>query len=77
MRSAWFEHVRKTREKESRGKKVKVSHRDAMKLASVTWGPVKEKLHRAAARAKRKAHRDLKQGAKKRLKEIQEVEKST
>ncbi len=77
MRSAWFEHVRKTREKESRGKKIKVSHRDAMKLASVTWGPVKEKLVRSAARAKRKAQRDLKQGAKKRLKEIREEEKST
>ena len=37
MRSAWFDHVRKTREKESRGKKVKVTHREAMKIASASW----------------------------------------
>ena len=77
MRSAWFEHVRKTREKESRGKKTKISHRDAMKLASVSWAGVKDKLVRSQARAKRKADRDLKRGVKSKLKEIKEEEKST
>ena len=34
MRKAWFDYVRKTRAKLSRGKKEKCSHRDAMKAAS-------------------------------------------
>lgn len=76
MRSAWFEHVRKTREKESRGKKNKMSHRDAMKSASVTWAAVKAKLERSAVRAKRKAERDKKKDVKKVLRNIEEEPKS-
>ena len=76
MRSAWFEHVRKTREKESRGKKNKISHRDAMKCASVTWAAVKAKLERSAVRAKRKAEREKKRDVKKVLKNIEEEAKS-
>ena len=54
MRSAWFDHVRKTREKESRGKKVKVTHREAMKIASASWPAIKAKLQRKAEREKKK-----------------------
>jgi len=76
MRSAWFEHVRKTREKESRGKKNKITHREAMKCASVTWAGVKAKLERSAVRARRKAEREKKKSAKKVVKGIEEEEKT-
>ena len=51
MRKEWFDHVRKTREKETRrlkrlkGKKsVPCTHRRAMQIASSTWGKEKAKL---------------------------------
>ena len=56
MRKAWFEYVRKTRVKMSRGQKVKATHREAMKAASVSWATEKAKLVRKHAReAKRNA----------------------
>ena len=55
MRKEWFEHVRKTRVKMSKGKKDKVTHRDAMQAASVTWSAVKEKVERRIKREARKA----------------------
>ena len=44
LRSDWFDWVQKTRKKLSRGHKTLVSHRVAMKAASITWPKEKEKL---------------------------------
>jgi len=60
MRSAWFEHVSKTRKKLSKGKKDKVSHRVAMQHASSTWPKEKEKALRAQKRAQRKKEKEAK-----------------
>ena len=60
MRSAWFEHVRKTRKKLSKGKKEPVSHRVAMQHASSTWPKEKEKVLRAQKRAQRKKLKEAK-----------------
>ena len=54
MRKAWFDHVRKTRVKMSRGQKTKATHREAMKEASVGWAAEKAKLLRKIAREERK-----------------------
>ena len=54
MRKAWFEHVRKTRVKMSRGQKTKATHREAMKSASVGWAAEKAKLLRKIAREEKK-----------------------
>ena len=56
MRTEWFEHVRKTRKKMSRGKN-QISHRDAMKAASSTWPEVKAKLLRTQKRKIAKENR--------------------
>ena len=45
MRSAWQEHVAKTRRRGNRGKN-EMSHREAMKTASVSWPKEKAKLLR-------------------------------
>ena len=45
MRKGWTDHVAETRRKGNRGKKT-MSHREAMKAASVTWPKVKVKLIR-------------------------------
>jgi len=56
MRSAWFEYVAKVRKKLQRKNKTKiVSHREAMKEASINWPKEKAKLQRKIAREKRKA----------------------
>ena len=60
MRKHWFEHVRKTRVKMVKKTKQPVSHRDAMKSASETWGDVKQKHLRARARAERKKAKESK-----------------
>ena len=44
MRSAWFEHVRKTRRKLTRERKEAVSHREAMSIASTSWSTEKIRL---------------------------------
>ena len=56
MRVNWFEHVRKTRKKLSKGLKQGklVPHRDAMKAASQNWPVIKEKLKKKIARQKKK-----------------------
>ena len=54
MRKSWFEFVKKTRVKLSRARKENVSHRDAMKEASVLWPKEKEKLLRRAKREAKK-----------------------
>ena len=55
MRQSWFEHVKKTRKKMSKGKKDQVSHREAMRIASTTWGVEKAKLVKKKEREARKA----------------------
>ena len=55
MRKEWFEFVRKTRVKMSRGKKEKASHRDAMKAASAGWVTEKAKIIRKKAREAKRA----------------------
>ena len=45
MRKAWTDYVAEVRRKGNRGKKT-MSHRDAMKTASVTWPKAKAKLIR-------------------------------
>ena len=55
MRSAWFEYVAKVRKKLQRNNKKKtVSHKEAMKVASVNWPKEKVKLQRKIAREKKK-----------------------
>ena len=44
MRNHWFDHVRKTRKKLSKGLPELVSHREAMKKASISWGELKIKI---------------------------------
>ena len=57
MRNHWFNHVAKTRKKLQRGNKDKVTHREAMRQASTSWGPIKEKLKRKQDRALKKANK--------------------
>ena len=57
MRSAWFEHVAKTRKKLTRVRKVSVSHREAMAVASTTWEVEKKKILRRQAREEKKQKR--------------------
>ena len=54
MRKAWFEYVRKTRVKLSKGQKVKATHREAMQHASTGWPVEKAKLARKLAREEKK-----------------------
>ena len=54
MRKEWFDHVRKTRVKMSRGKE-QVTHRLAMQEASKTWADTKSKIERRHQREDRKA----------------------
>ena len=57
MRNHWFDHVRKTRKKLSKGQSDLVCHRDAMKKASESWPEQKAKI-------KRKIIRDIKRAEK-------------
>ena len=54
MRKAWFDFVRKTRQKMARVTKEKVSHRDAMKQASSGWAAEKAKIIRRKKREAKK-----------------------
>ena len=58
LRQLWFDHVRKTRKKYST-KKVPVSHRQAMSMASDSWPVIKARIEKRRARAaKRKAREE-------------------
>ena len=57
MRKNWFEHVRKTRARTARKTKSSCSHKEAMRLASITWEKEKNKILR-------KHKRDAKKHAK-------------
>ena len=54
MRKFWFDHVRKTRKKLSKGKKEQATHRQAMAAASVTWPKEKAKIERRLRREAKK-----------------------
>ena len=56
MRVNWFDHVRKTRKKLSKGLKQGklVPHREAMKVASQSWPTIKVKLQKKITREKKK-----------------------
>ena len=56
MRVNWFDHVRKTRKKLSKGLKQGklVPHREAMKVASQSWPVIKLKLQKKIGREKKK-----------------------
>ena len=43
MRKGWTDHVKETRRKGNRGKRT-MTHREAMKAASVTWPKLKKRL---------------------------------
>ena len=53
MRNHWFEYVAKVRKKLTRERKEPVSHREAMREASVTWVTEKEKVKRKLAKLAR------------------------
>ena len=53
MRSAWQEHIAETRRKGNRGKRV-MTHKEAMKVASVTWAKKKAKLLRKTKKAQKR-----------------------
>ena len=56
MRTAWFEYVAKVRKRLQRKSKNKpVTHKEAMKIASINWPKEKAKLQRKMAREKRKS----------------------
>ena len=59
MRHHWFIHVAKVRKKLTKARNEMVSHREAMREASTSWPPIKEKIQRKLQRAKRKAERNL------------------
>ena len=54
MRNHWFEHVRKTRKKLSKGKPEPISHKEAMTLASATWPEARIKCKQKILREKKK-----------------------
>ena len=60
LRTDWFAHVNKTRKKMSRGSKEPISHRAAMKAASITWPKEKEKLLRKRRREAKKQEKPAK-----------------
>ena len=64
MRKHWFDYVRKTRKKMARRKKEPVSHRDAMKEASMSWATEKVKLQKRIVRETRKKAREQNQSSK-------------
>ena len=54
MRHQWFNHVKKTRKKMSKGQEKQVPHREAMRKASESWPIQKAKLIKAEKRAAKK-----------------------
>ena len=45
MKKSWIEHVLETRRKGNRGKKT-MTHKEAMRAASLTWPKVKKRILR-------------------------------
>ncbi len=65
MRNYWFEHVAKTRKKLVRARKQPVSHREAMREASVTWTGIKDRVRKKMKRAQGVKHKPIKKARKK------------
>ena len=61
MRTLWFDHVAKTRKRNSKGNNT-CTHREAMKQASITWPAIKLKLEKKRLREAKKKARELKKG---------------
>jgi hypothetical protein len=76
LRSDWFAWVNKTRKKLSKGCKVQVPHRQAMKAASITWPKEKEKLLKKRRREAKKQEK-VKPSKKPRVEPEPVVQKST
>ena len=57
LRQLWFEHVRKTRKKNST-KKAPITHREAMSMASETWPAIKARIEKKRAREVKKKARE-------------------
>ena len=71
MRSAWFDHVRKTRKKLARERKEAVSHREAMSIASTSWEGEKKKYARKIAREKRRQAKESHKSSPRMMKKSQ------
>ena len=54
MRNHWFAHVAKTRKKLARLKKAPVSHREAMREASTSWGSIKDRVRKRMLKSQKK-----------------------
>ena len=54
MRNHWFAHVAKTRKKLARLKKAPVSHREAMREASTSWGSIKDRVRKKMLKSQKK-----------------------
>ncbi len=50
MRNHWFDHVAKTRKKLTRARKQPITHREAMREASVTWTAIKDRVRKRMVR---------------------------
>ena len=70
-RKLWFQHVATTRKKLSK-KNNPCSHRTAM-AKSVTWPKIKAKLAKKAARAKKKAAKEVTQATDKSVQNVEET----
>ena len=65
MRNHWFEHVAKTRKKLTRARKQPVTHREAMREASVTWSDIKDRVRKRMLRNQSAKGRPPKKARKK------------
>ena len=71
-RKLWFQHVATTRKKLSK-KNNPCSHRTAMAKASVTWPKIKARLAKKAARAKKKAGKEVTVATDKSVQNVEET----
>jgi hypothetical protein len=55
MRNHWFSHVAKTRKKLTRLRKAPVSHREAMREASTSWGSIKDRVRKKMLKSQKDA----------------------
>ena len=65
MRNHWFDHVAKTRKKLTRARKQPITHREAMRGASVTWTAIKDRVRKRMVRNRGDNPRPVKKAKKK------------
>jgi len=65
MRNHWFDHVAKTRKKLTRARKQPITHREAMREASVTWTAIKDRVRKRMVRNRGDNPRPVKKVKKK------------